>query len=161
MCGFRKDYYCRTGSKLNTFKFRVSCIDSAVYRFVKSIYLSTSPKHYVSFLSGLKHLSRVLGVCLSVRVIAFYHETMSARVALVISALFLGKIFCYLASVSLLLTFVSFFRFVLSPQIYFPRPVKSGTIRSSSPTLTGFDHTLPHRVVLYIYCSASSMVSMR
>ena len=123
--------------------------------------LSTSPKHYVSSLSGLKHLSRVLGVCLSIPVIAFYDETMLTRVALVISALFLGKIFCYLASVSLSLIFVSFFRIVLSPQIYFPRSVKSGTIISSSPNLTGFDHTLPHRVVLYIYCNASLMVSMQ
>lgn len=62
---------------------------------------------------------------------------MLTRVALVISALFLGKIlgkrFCYFTSLSLLLIFVSSFWFVMSPHIYFLHFAKSGAIRSVQP----------------------------
>ena len=55
----------------------------------------------------VKNSSKALRGTHVVLLIAFYDEKMLTNVALVISALLLDKIFCYLTSVSLLLIFVS------------------------------------------------------
>ena len=69
---FAEGFYCRTGSKLNTFQFRVSSTANTTSVVSLSSNFSILPRHYVRSLSaGLEHLSRGLGKCLSVRLIAF------------------------------------------------------------------------------------------